>query len=134
MNLSLNKNTLFKQYSKTVTNCNKMSYSQHRAFHSSQRTLALSQEEVKKGIDSLTDQFMEARELLEDARESLGTTYFSEDMQDAQTAVKDTLAEYAQLLSQLSDKQKEEVVRTIGLKMEELKAQEMALNEELVDQ
>jgi len=106
-----------------------------RTFHSSNRNLssALSPDEVKKGMQSLTDQFMEARELLEDARESIGTTYFSEDMLEAQAAVKDTLAEYKELLSKLSDKQREDVVRTIGLRMEELKAQEQALEETLND-
>ena len=39
-----------------------------RKFHSSMRILSsLSPDEVKKGMQSLTDQFMEARELLEDA-------------------------------------------------------------------
>ena len=63
----------------------------------------------------------------------MGSTYFSEDMLDAQAAVKDTLTEYKDLLSKLSVKQKEDVVRTIGLRMEELKAQVQATNEALND-
>ena len=59
----------------------------------------------------------------------MGTVYFSDDMQDAQNAVSETLKEYSELLSNLSELQKEEVVRTIGLRMEELKAQEQAIKE-----
>ncbi|XP_060067176.1 uncharacterized protein LOC132547437 isoform X2 [Ylistrum balloti] len=66
-------------------------------------------------------------------RESQGTVYFSDDMSEAQEAVKDTLEEYNSLLSKLNDTQKQNVVRTIGLRMEELKAQQSALEESLKD-
>ena len=61
------------------------------------------------------------------------TVYFSEDMKEAEDAVKDTLQEYESLLQRLSDKQREDVVRTIGLRMEELKAQVDAIHESLND-
>lgn len=51
-------------------------------------------------------------------------------MEDAQIAVRETLQKYENLLNQLSPEQKQEVLRTIGLKMEELKAQEQALQDE----
>ena len=61
----------------------------------------------------------------------MGTVYFSDDMKDAQDAVSSTLQEYKDLLMKLSDQQKNEVISTIGLRMEELKAQEKAINEDL---
>ncbi|KAI8501274.1 hypothetical protein Bbelb_213690 [Branchiostoma belcheri] len=89
----------------------------------------LSQQEIKKKIDEITDLFMEARELLSDATAAKGTIYFHEDLEDATTAVKETLALYNQLLEQLTEEQRNDVVRAIGLKMEELKAQESMLQE-----
>ncbi|ESP04054.1 hypothetical protein LOTGIDRAFT_230306 [Lottia gigantea] len=91
----------------------------------------IEESELKKGIETISDQFMEAREMMEDARESKGTTYFSEDVEDAQKAVKETLESYQQLLAKISDSQKQQVMRTIGLKMEELKAQLIAMEEDL---
>ena len=64
-------------------------------------------------------------------RESQGTVYFSEDLEDAQTAVNETLEEYRSLLDRLSDEQRRELVSTLGLRMEELKAQQAAIEEEL---
>eukprot|EP00058_Branchiostoma_floridae_P009937 XP_002595425.1 hypothetical protein BRAFLDRAFT_119035 [Branchiostoma floridae] len=89
----------------------------------------LSQQEIKKKIDEITDLFMEARELLSDAAAAKGTIYFNEDLEDATTAVKETLALYNQLLEQLTEEQRNDVVRAIGLKMEELKAQESMIQE-----
>ncbi|KAK7481035.1 hypothetical protein BaRGS_00027754 [Batillaria attramentaria] len=89
----------------------------------------LKPEEVRKRVEELTDLFAEARELLGDARESVGTTYFSDDMSDAQEAVSNTLAAYEALLSELEKDQKDDVVRTIGLRMEELRAQEQAIKD-----
>ena len=64
-------------------------------------------------------------------RESKGTVYFSEDMKEAQQAVEDTLTEYKNILEKLSDKQRQDVISTLGLRMEELKAQKMAMEEEI---
>ena len=61
------------------------------------------------------------------------TVYFSEDMAEAQEAVSSTLAQYKKLLDQLSENQRQDVLRTIGLRMEELKAQEQALKDALHD-
>ena len=66
-------------------------------------------------------------------RESKDTVYFSEDLEDAQEAVTETLTEYKQLLDKLSDQQRQEVISTLGLRMEELKAQQRAIEEDLID-
>lgn len=64
-------------------------------------------------------------------RESKGTVYFSDDMKEAQQAVEETLTEYKLLLEKLSDKQRQDVVSSLGLRMEELKAQQAAMEEEV---
>lgn len=101
-----------------------------KCFSTTRQMLArLKPEEVRKRVDKLTDHFAEARELLGDARESLGTTYFSDDMSEAQESVSSTLSLYEALLSDLEKDQREDVIRTIGLRMEELKAQEQAIKD-----
>ena len=56
--------------------------------------------------------------------------YFSEDMEEASKAVDETLMMYNDFLEQLTKSQRQEVLRTIGLKMQELKAQKINLEEE----
>ncbi|KAG0710378.1 hypothetical protein GWK47_022949 [Chionoecetes opilio] len=90
----------------------------------------LSSADVRKTIDNISQQFSEAMELLNDARSSTGTVYFSEDMEDAQTQVADTLKCYNTLLGKLNEEQRKNVIRSVGLRMEELKSQ-MSLLEEL---
>ena len=53
-------------------------------------------------------------------------------MKEAQEAVDDTLREYRQFIEKLSDKQRQNVVASLGLRMEELKAQKMAMEEEII--
>ena len=52
-------------------------------------------------------------------------------MKEAQQAVEETLIEYKQFLEKLSSKQRQEVISTLGLRMEELKAQKAAMEEGL---
>ncbi|KAG0440410.1 hypothetical protein HPB47_016290 [Ixodes persulcatus] len=79
--------------------------------------------ELKKSVEALSEKFTEAMVQLEDARHSAGTVYFSEDAKEAEEIVQDTLNDFSELLSGLDAKQQLWVKRTIGLKMEELKAQ-----------
>ena len=65
--------------------------------------------------------------------EAKGTVYFNEDLQEAKESIEETLAKYKSLLSKLSEEQERNVRRTIGLKMEELKAQEAMILESLKD-
>ena len=66
-------------------------------------------------------------------RESKGTVYFSDDLADATEAVKGTLKVYNALLEQLDSQQKQHVLRTIGLKMQELEAQLKMIEDELLE-
>ncbi|KAK8402417.1 hypothetical protein O3P69_000670 [Scylla paramamosain] len=86
--------------------------------------------DVKKAVDIISEQFSEAMELMNDARSSIGTIYFSEDMEDVQAQVADTLQSYSSLLAKLNEEQRRSVIQSVGLKMEELKSQ-MSLLEEL---
>lgn len=54
---------------------------------------------------------------------SHGTVYFADDLKEAQEAVSQTLNEYKTLLANVNNDQKQNIVQTIGLRMEELKAQ-----------
>lgn len=63
----------------------------------------------------------------------MDTIYFNEDMQDAKVAVQEAIRHYEDLLTQLSGAQRETVVTAIGLKMEELRAQLIAITEEIDD-
>uniref|UniRef100_T1IR81 Uncharacterized protein n=1 Tax=Strigamia maritima TaxID=126957 RepID=T1IR81_STRMM len=84
---------------------------------------AVSSDEVRKRVDSISTKFTDAVELINDAKSSMGTIYFTEDMKDAEELVAEVMNDYKTLLSSLDDKQRTDVQRTIGLKMEELKAQ-----------
>ena len=64
----------------------------------------------------------------------MDTVYFDEDMKDAEDAIKDTLDTYEDLLRQLTEEQKANVTRTIGLKMEELKAQLDMIKETILNE
>lgn len=54
-------------------------------------------------------------------------------MQEAKSAVEETLHLYGDLLSGLSEEQRQTVISSIGLKMEELKAQLVTVKEHLED-
>ncbi|KAJ8038122.1 hypothetical protein HOLleu_19109 [Holothuria leucospilota] len=62
-------------------------------------------------------------------RNSFGSVYFNEDLQEAEDSLNETLGRYNALLEKLSDSQKEQVLRSIGLKMEELKAQRQVIQD-----
>ena len=92
------------------------------------RGLALSAGELDQKMGVVNDLFVEARELIADALDSQGSTYFEDDLDDAQHAVKECLDEYESMLSQLDEKKKGEVTRAMGMKMEQVSALDHALS------
>ena len=70
---------------------------------------------VDNAINDLGEKFQEARELLEDARESFGTVYFSEDFDDAIEAVDDILNDYKVLLSSVNEKEAADIQKRFVL-------------------
>jgi hypothetical protein len=74
-------------------------------------------------IDEINIKFAEAREEIETAMESKETVYFNEEAECARDAVKEVLDMFQKLLQKLPDEEKGAVMRSMGLKMEQLKAE-----------
>lgn len=85
--------------------------------------------DIKNELVRIGEKFKDSMELLEDAKSSFGTVYFSDDMKDAEALIEETLSDFHQLLAKLNEDQKREVRRTIELKMNELNAQLQILKE-----
>ncbi|CAO2826233.1 unnamed protein product [Amaranthus hypochondriacus] len=82
-----------------------------------------------KIIDEINLKFAEAREEIEAAMESKETVYFNEEAECARVAVKEVLDMFDGLLGKLQAKDKEALQRSMGLKMEQLKAELQQLDE-----
>ncbi|PWA82116.1 hypothetical protein CTI12_AA179710 [Artemisia annua] len=85
--------------------------------------------ETDKIVDEINTKFAEAREEIEMAMESKETVYFNEEAECARAVVKDVLDMYDGLLSNLSEKDRGGIQRSMGLKIEQLKAELEQLNE-----
>lgn len=79
-------------------------------------------------IDEINSKFAEAREEIELALESKETVYFDEEARTARDAVQLVLDKYKALLERLPDLDKGSLQRSMGLKMEQLKAELEQLN------
>ncbi|CAH1794418.1 unnamed protein product [Owenia fusiformis] len=100
----------------------------HYMYYSTDPGLAL-----KREIERITEQFMEAREMLDDLEESIGTVYFSDDLLEAEVAVKDTIKEYEDLLEKCGEEQRIQATQIMGLKMEELKGHMAMIYDQIKD-
>lgn len=85
--------------------------------------------DYSKEVDEINSKFAEAREELEMAMESKETVYFDEEAETARDAVKQTLEMFDALLAKLPEAERGAVQRSMGLKMEQLKAELSQLNE-----
>ncbi len=75
-------------------------------------------------IFQINDLFVEAREEIAYAQEDAGTTYFNDSYDDAKGLVDQVLTQWTELLSGLDDEnERGKVQRSMGLKMEQLKAE-----------
>ncbi|XP_078432196.1 embryogenesis-like protein [Wolffia australiana] len=88
-----------------------------------------SSEDYSQELDEINLKFAEAREEIESAMESKETVYFNEEADCAREAVKDVLHLFDGLLERLPEKEKSAVRRSMGLKIEQLKAELAQLNE-----
>eukprot|EP00892_Ulva_mutabilis_P008101 jgi/Ulvmu1/5663/UM024_0010.1 len=91
------------------------------SFHSA--VASASQLDKDKEVDEINRLFGEAREELEGAREDQGTRYFNESATMAKEAVDETLCKWSALLEQVPEAEKQSLNRSMGLKMEQLKAE-----------
>ncbi|KAI3996227.1 hypothetical protein MKX01_026695 [Papaver californicum] len=82
-----------------------------------------------KEIDEINLKFADAREEIELALESKETVYFNEEAETARDAVQVVLDKFDGLMAKLNDKEKGALQRSMGLKMEQLKAELAQLNE-----
>jgi hypothetical protein len=71
----------------------------------------------------IADAFASARFAIEDATDSLGTTYFNEDIEEAQFCVNETFARYEHVLSRVSEKERNRIKESWQLRMEQLRAE-----------
>ncbi|GAB2223827.1 hypothetical protein Droror1_Dr00004569 [Drosera rotundifolia] len=89
----------------------------------------LSYADVNAAVDEINLKFAEAREEIESAMESKETVYFDEEAEIARVAVRETVELFEGLLGRLEGKERDAVVRSMGLKIEQLKAELEQLNE-----
>jgi hypothetical protein len=71
----------------------------------------------------INDLFVEAREEIAYAQEDAGTTYFNDSYDDAKGLVDKVLEQWDSLLGGLEESERGRVQRSMGLKMEQLKAE-----------
>ncbi|XP_074563195.1 embryogenesis-like protein [Curcuma longa] len=83
-----------------------------------------------KEVDEINLKFAEAREEIEAAMESKETIYFDEEAECAREAVKTVLDQFEGLLGRLPEKDQTALKRSMGLKIEQLKAELKQLDDE----
>ncbi|KAL1212463.1 Embryogenesis-like protein [Cardamine amara subsp. amara] len=86
--------------------------------------------DVNKVVDEINLKFAEAREEIEMAMDAKETIYFNEEAECARTAVTEVLEMFQGLLGKVTEKEKASLQRSMGLKMEQLKAELQQLNED----
>ncbi|VFR00322.1 unnamed protein product [Cuscuta campestris] len=91
--------------------------------------LRLYSADADRVVDEINLKFAEAREEIESAMESKETLYFDEEAECARKAVNEVLELYEGLLQKLPEKEREAIQRSMGLKIEQLKAELEQLNE-----
>ncbi|OAY23651.1 embryogenesis-like protein [Manihot esculenta] len=85
--------------------------------------------DVNREVDMINLKFAEAREEIEMALESKETVYFNEEAECARTAVKEVLDMFEGLLEKLPESEKAALQRSMGLKIEQLKAELQQLDD-----
>lgn len=84
---------------------------------------------MNKEVDTINLKFAEAREEIEMALESKETVYFNEEADCARAAVKEVLDMFDGLLGKLPESEKAALQRSMGLKIEQLKAELQQLDD-----
>eukprot|EP00904_Undaria_pinnatifida_P004224 jgi/Undpi1/13802/HiC_scaffold_9.g03453.m1 len=83
----------------------------------------LTDEELRRKMDTFNDLFVTAREEMEFAGESKETTYFDEEAAAAKEAVDEAVALFEEVLSSVTEQKRTEIMRGSGLRVEQLKAE-----------
>ena len=97
----------------------------YRSFHTSPPLLSkLSDDDLRSRLNDFQDLFVEARLCIEDAQDSVETTYYDEDADAAKEAVEEAVKCFEDLIADITDlEQKNSVLRSNGLKVEQLKGE-----------
>ncbi|ESQ28035.1 hypothetical protein EUTSA_v10019220mg [Eutrema salsugineum] len=85
--------------------------------------------DVNKVVDEINLKFAEAREEIEMAMDAKETVYFNEEAECARAAVAEVLEMFDGLLGKVTEKERATLQRSMGLKIEQLKAELQQLNE-----
>nr|DAD46906.1 TPA_asm: hypothetical protein HUJ06_016843 [Nelumbo nucifera] len=85
--------------------------------------------DYSKEMDEINLKFAEAREEIEMALDSKETVYFDEEADSAREAVKVVLDMFEALMAKLPEREKGALQRSMGLKIEQLKAELEQLND-----
>jgi hypothetical protein len=106
----------------------------NRSFHSNPPALSkLSEDVLRSRLNDFQDLFVEARLCIEDAQDSVETTYYDEDADAAKEAVEEAVKCFEDLIADMPDlEQKNSVLRSNGLKVEQLKGEVRTDNSEEV--
>ncbi|GMH80355.1 hypothetical protein TrLO_g5517 [Triparma laevis f. longispina] len=84
----------------------------------------MSDDDLRRRLDDFQDLFVEARMCIEDATDSMETTYFDEEAEAAKEAVDEAVKQFEGIVADLTDlDQKNSVLRGNGLKVEQLKGE-----------
>ncbi|XP_062180309.1 embryogenesis-like protein [Phragmites australis] len=95
----------------------------HPAAFSCSRRAFSSAPDYGKEVDEVNRKFAEAREEIEAAMDSKETVYFDEEASVARDAANEALASFDALLARLPPADADALRRSMGLKMEQLKAE-----------
>lgn len=82
--------------------------------------------------EELSELYGEARELMEDAEDSLGKVYFVDDLNEAREAIEQMIKRFEDARTQLPPAEAEQLVQIVGLKMEELRSRLATMDENLI--
>eukprot|EP00519_Triparma_laevis_P002586 CAMPEP_0182508088 /NCGR_PEP_ID=MMETSP1321-20130603/24358_1 /TAXON_ID=91990 /ORGANISM="Bolidomonas sp., Strain RCC1657" /LENGTH=93 /DNA_ID=CAMNT_0024714111 /DNA_START=180 /DNA_END=461 /DNA_ORIENTATION=+ len=81
-------------------------------------------DDLRRRLEEFQDLFVEARLCIEDANDSMETTYFDEEAEAAKEAVDEAVKMFEGIVKDLEDtEQKNSVLRGNGLKVEQLKGE-----------
>ncbi|KAG0585588.1 hypothetical protein KC19_2G023300 [Ceratodon purpureus] len=89
----------------------------------------MKQDEINEIIEDINSKFADAREEIELAAESKETVYFNEESEIAKKAVAEVLNLFNGLLARLPESERGAIQRSMGMKMEQLKAEVAQLDE-----
>lgn len=90
--------------------------------------------QINAALDDVNERFAEARLLLGEARDALGSVYFEEDFKDAQDAVAHTAKAWNDLLSSVAahPDTAAELRRSTGQKMKQLEEELRVMTDALI--